>query len=270
MKLIAKFCSDYSNELISLLEKNKIKYTISEFGTYKLVVFYIDELHPDFEIIKQATSGTILYYKKFTKKEFDIANYYTIRSWYQNFDLYLKAPFYNMDLREEIDEDRARHKIFNPRDKVLITKYPKSKKQHYFSSFDFGYNFIFCDTRVRDVVSAVTDEIEFIPTHTVKEKGEIKMWYMNVKNVITQDYHSLPDNTHKYVCPICGDVTYDYGGEFIFKLFKRPPESYRYALKTESIFGIHATHPIHIISKKLYTLLKENDLLYGLVVEPIL
>ena len=265
----------FGKEFFSILETHKIKYQVSYAPSDPEPIYSFDLKCPSSNFDNQYAAVS-LYVKpidiraEYTKADLSKAALIAIRPKRQcvsvlNYEEamlhYCSTPPYNSGCSYIHDQEQV--------DLLQIDRLPKRTKTAFFSE-DTGFEFLFCDKRAYNVLcSSNICGVEFKPVLSKNKKVYPDFYQITSDNKISREIISLGHSERYDYCPICGakKIVLNNTDQLHLNMKQLGEESDFYV--TESIFGEGAAYPLYIISQHCFELLKDNDLIYHLVLTPL-
>lgn len=262
-----------SKEFIHFLETKKAKFDKSNSYIGVAYIFeddeYIEKLYSYYQKVKLSPIIDVIY----TKEEYEKAQWYSIR------------PKFRFEYPQPEDESAYRGVTYNnskfcngcggglvQKDSFRITKAPKWGKRHFLMLNWIGDEIFISSIAKEVLVSNRIAGLRFLDV--INHKKNIvfdDIHQIFVENELEPGLINLTQSVKETLnCSICGNTKYiGSGKEFTFR--KEIFENLNFDIyKTYKSFGAgHLCARIIIISKKLYQIIKDNDLDKGLEFEPI-
>ena len=273
-----RYCTEYSDRLVRLLEEHQVPYTRSDaelrqYG-FDVLVYTLSERHPQFQLLSKRLKGlsqaSVLESVHYSEKERMDAEWLTVR-----------AISAKMELRREEetfacrgyyrDGDMAHHRELTGAPFYVSGPLRHGCRQNFFCSDAASDYHIFCTERAKQILESADAEIcfaEVLRASTGEPVGDL--YYMAFQNPLPAEA-VVPDNCpEQYVCSCCGVRTY-FPPMYPLKVRRSSLDGCRNACRTAEMFsfGGNLAFPIPLISQSLYRALKENALLRGLEIEPV-
>lgn len=153
---------------------------------------------------------------------------------------------------------------------LAIRKEPSTKTSTAFWSEDTGCAELFTDKRIYELVQE--HSLQGVRFDNVMTKNGIyseNIFQMKSSNIITKDFIEMDHGERKVVCHICGKEQFVindiYQLHLDFSKLKVQSDLYM----TERMWGEGIAYPLYIISQRFYQLLKQNKLVGGITVSPV-
>lgn len=265
------FRENYDNDLITLLNDNKIKYAEkkNDFIGMHLVVFSVDDSQLANKIMAFAKNEPIIEVK-YSPKELESSQLIRIHAKRQEIDIINELEAFDFDCKL-VDKNgigRAHHK--KQIKSVKIDKLPKEKKGSVLYSTTLGFGELFADARFFSICEKnnITG-IQFLPVYDKKGTKLNSLWQLTTNNVIFESNIALGYGELITSCPVCNKkkIISPYAYELHLDLNRESINQDFYV--TERLFGEGISEPYFLISQRLYRLLLEEGLLNDLEITPV-
>ena len=154
-------------------------------------------------------------------------------------------------------------------DLFRIRTLPKRTKAAFYTG-DSGFEILFCDDRVYDLVQE--SGLKGVCFKTVLSKtGKVhdRFFQVTSNEVIKREQIVLGRGERFSECPYCGSRQIIEDNRSLLIIRKEAIDNQRDFYMTESIFGEGVAHPLYLLSNRFYKLLKENKLLFSSTVKPV-
>ena len=284
MKKIYYYNLDYEKDLFDLLIKHNIKVKLSEFNLpnskQKWMSFYITFNSKAFiECLNYLPKKPNLIKYEFTKKEMDDSNWFYIRSTCMKLDNYNENTFeYSCFGEKEFYAGEMRSRVYHEFQVEPFAFKPIkwNEKNHFYSSYEGGYNIIFCDDVARKLFEKNNIKgVKFLEVLNAKKNFVLSNSnQIFTDNIIPDDGLVIEGLDEGYVeikkCPICGKITYIPSNAFRLGIKREYLNSEFDIYRTNYLFGMSRGQPWYIISKKIYKMLVEAKMTRNLLIQPII
>lgn len=223
--------------------------------------------------LDQVSVGTH-YSVRFSESEIETADYLHIRSVYAGLDAknkYLELQHDSglcdkflgntVSLQEHVVQIEQPH----------ITKRPIWHANRQFcSNYQSGMSNLFCSDKARSVLEDTHIEgVGYLPVFQTKTKIQVpdlwQLWPLEA-----MDFLSPGDGTKTRFCPVCSArryVTTDERSRLLLVGRLLPPGLD--CFQSPPLVGANTGYPYYVISSKMYRVLKQADILGGLIFEPV-
>lgn len=269
------FCELSRPDLVEWLEKNSIHY--NQFGgdvVPEMVRFSFWSTNKNYEKwllqLEEIHINRPMVTVEYTPAELSEAKLLEIRPRKQNINIINRQQAYRYSCQwiNPAGIKKVGHKeqlnIF------AISKEPSNKTQTAFWLADTGYDEIFTDNRIVDLVNR--NQLTGIEFKNVSlRNGEYSRYIYQIKsnNIIGREYFSLENGVRTIRCPLCEKEQYSLPNTYQFHINHEVLETQSDMYMTERIFGEGIPYPIYFISQRFYQLLISNNLAGNLVLIPV-
>lgn len=268
------FCSDHRVQLVDYLKQNNIKHTISLFNSgISFVTFNLWSTSPNFDNdlqqLRTLASHSPIVYTEYSDSDYNKARLLTLTPKKQCIDILNEDAYHYSCLRttaygEVVAHHEEQINLF------AISREPSMKTRTAFWCEDTGFAELFTDFRVVELVkSNALNGVEF--KNVILRKGSYsdKLFQMTSPNVLSRDCIRLGCGEKKEVCPVCGKEQYYIDNAYQLHLDMSKIKEASDLYVTERMWGQGLAYPLYVISQRFYQVLKQNNLIGGITLSPI-
>lgn len=257
----------YKEDIINKLEGRGINYTVRQIGETKLMEFYLDEEQ------KQALSKEKLYFRFpnwskyfYSKNEMEESEYFMMECNNANIDIWNDPDCFEPKCiyRTFLGERKYKHKYQSKN--FVIEKEPVFKRKFFFVD-TLSLFYMFVDCSVKDmIIHNGFSGIKYRDVFLRNGERSNRIVQIESSNMLSGEVVEYAFNGKEKKCKICGKkVMYtDAINTPLIIRHKLVDDFY----ETDRIFGAWQA-PEYIISKRLYSFLVENKLVYGCEFVPL-
>lgn len=272
------FCIRYQQNLIDLLNSEKIKYKVSGkdefFSNGKpvpvFVTFTIRGYSPIIDCIVKEFRREPQISVVYSSAELNQAQLLCITPKKHSIDVSNDDTAFSYECVWKVADgtERVRHRKQN--EQLAITKEPSVKGQTAFWNSSTGASELFTDRRVYELANAHDlCGFEFLNTTLQNGVQSKNIFQLVTHNVISSDCILFGEEEQELCCPMCGRKQYAIRDVYQLRLKANKLHITDDFYATEPIFGIGITYSLHLISQRFYQILKENRLIGSLQISPV-
>lgn len=272
MKKIGRYLEEYSKDLISWLEDNKVKYEIignCESGFHK--IFFTIDMDSDIVKSEKFTDfkfDTITVKLDFSRKEIEQAEWLVFRSSYQQVEIINREEVFRYSCY--YDNNKKAHHC-EQIGKIKIRTELKWNTKSFMSGDDGSFSEMFTHRGVKE--SAENNHINGVSfINLVDKKGNEldNSFKIEADNILPIEAFNFNNGEKVYECPMCGKRQYCIPLAEQYHIKREYLDDAVDLYTTDYLFGDGMADRLYIMSHKFYSILKNNKYLKGLVVEPII
>ena len=273
-----RYCTEYSEQLVRLLEEHQVPFTRSgeelRQNGFDFLMYTVSERHPQFALLSERFNGlpqvSILESVHYSEQERLQAEWLTVRAITAKVELCREEETFACSGYYQ-QGDKARHRVLTGAPFYVAGSLRHSRHQNFFCSDEATDHHIFCTERARRVLESAEAEINFANVlYDATGDPVADLYYLAFRKTLPAEA-VVPDNCpEEYLCPCCGRRTF-FPPIYPLKVRGEALAGCRNACKTAEIFssGGNFAYPLNLISQALYRFLKENALLRGLEFVPV-
>ena len=275
MRYEYSFYKPYNVRLEEYLQTSGIKYIKHESNivgdSLKFSVWSTDE---NYEIILDELQGLKIFnplvYVTYSASEVNSAKLLVVSPKKQVINIINNEEAYRYSCRwvSSMGVEKVNHK--EQIDNFSIRKEPSTKTSTVFWAEDTGFAELFVDKRVYELVRE--HSLQGITFKNVMNKKGIyseNIFQMKSSNIIARDLIEMGHGERKVVCHICGKEQFFINNIYQLHLDFSKLEIQSDLYMTERMWGEGIGYPLYIISQRFYQLLKQNKLVGGITVSPV-
>lgn len=269
------FCERASEKIISYLDEKNILYKPKNPEWGELIVFSVWSNNKSCEmILKELESMKVdspLRFVTYTEKEISNSKYLVMRPKKQVVDIinYGEAYRYSCEWISSMGLEKVNHA--EQVGTFAIRKEPSSKTSTAFWVEDTGFAEVFTDKRVYELVREYSLQgIKFENVMNKKRVYSENIFQMKSPHIINMDLIEMGHGERKEVCHICGKEQFFIDNIYQLHLDFSKLEVQSDLYMTERMWGQGIAYPIYIISQRFYQLLKQNKLVGGISLSPVI
>ena len=275
MKYEYYFCEFYKKDLEKYLCVKGIKYKKSECNiTGDRLIFSLWSNNSDLERtlneLRNLRVRDPIVFVTYSASEINTANWLVLTPKKQSIDIVNseEAYEYSCEWISSMGVEKVNHK--RQKDSFVVKKEPSMKTSTAFWTEDTGFAELFADYRVCEMVK--DNSLRGIKFENVRNKKGIcseHLFQVKTSNIICNDHIEFGHGERKEVCHICGKEQFFIDDTYQLHLNVSELEMQDDLYVTERIWGEGIAYPLYIISQRFYQLLKQNKLLGGLNLSPV-
>lgn len=268
------YCS-FSNELKESLDTLCIKsetiqlFHDGEISVPAILVFDVFEDTPVWEELLKVTPPTAQAIPQicFSDKEMSEAEWLAVRGTSMKLEI-ADECFYMTEL---INDHQAYHRYRTDQPLKLQKMVKWSSRQFFYCAYELGYENLFCNDAAKSVLNKCGCDVQFEPVFNAKTGTQIpNISFMNIARVVSTSDISWNRGATEIICPICGKMKIDYGGDFQLYIANSALKKAGNLCRTEAIFGGgNFQKPITVVSQELYQTFKRQSMTRNLTFTPI-
>ena len=210
----------------------------------------------------------------FSKKELEQAKWLTMRSTNMKFDSMNEKTirYYCPNNVQQKVKSGFHEEQFLP---FEFSTVKWKNNNHFYSSYTGGYEIIFCDDYAKNILQENNiSGIRFDPVLKFKKGIPLEnVSQLVFENILGEDALILDKEVTPLFCPTCGKKKYSYTRNFRLTIQESCLDEDMDCYATPCIFSLgnsYGISPYLIVSQKIYTVLKEAELIRNLKFEPII
>lgn len=269
------YCCRHRDDLVKLLEDNRIKYRLSGGDITPLVVVFsiripagtvspiITALHCQFH--EQPIVSA-----EYTPTELTSAKWVFMTPKKQKIDIINsdEAYRYSCTRTDFFGNVTAKHQ--EQIGSFVIAKEPAMNTKTAFWAEDTGFAEVFADWRVRELAEASSlSGIEFKDVLLRNGNLSSNLYQMTSTNVLPLEAIACGHGEKALRCPYCGKHGFQIDNAYQLHLHALYLEDNVDIYVTERVFGEGIAHPLYLISQRFYRLLIENQLVGSVTFSPV-
>ncbi len=160
---------------------------------------------------------------------------------------------------------------FRRRNDTIYAKPLRWKKNYYFySSYEFGYNELFCSEAARKLMGDANFPLRYIPVLHEKSGQEIPdMYYLEPVHLLPQEAIDFSNMHVQSSCVKCGQTTWNLQDQDQLCMYRQYLNDSCDIYATPRIWGPMGASPAIIVSHTAYAFLRENHMDRGIRFVPI-
>ena len=274
MKVVEHYCIDFDANLKLLLDREKIKYEYyienCALGWHKLV-FDLKRAPNDMSLYNQIPYEPSCSWYEYSDKELSQAKWLTFRTTTPKLNIVDDSAIaytctYTREVRGELREFGKHQRQVKP---FALRPVKWKPKNHIYSAY-YSDCYVFCDDHVKDLIKGQGfSGIDFGPVYKGKTSDLLEnVSQIFINEVIPNEALILPSNAKHIICPFCKKTSYEWHSKCILGVkeeYLKPEFDF---CRTETVFSGRDC-ALWLVSQKVYSFFKENELLRGLVFEPV-
>lgn len=266
-------CINPNAELLDLLERYRIKYTVSDAFSELSVTFFLYEdenVDEQLRTLANKFAPVPLTYKEYTKEEIANAEFLLFRPVYSKVQLSLDsgAFVYSCEYRNSYGDEYYGH--MEQIASSVILREPVWKRRSFLSEDVGGYGQIYCNRSVVDLIHDYgLKGIQINPVYLRNGEQCTNTFQLTAQKIIPQKALILGRGEVKRQCRVCGRERFFLDSRYCLHLYKNEIDQTVDFLQTESILGEGIENPIFLISQRFYRLLIQAKLASHIIVEPV-
>lgn len=274
-KINHRYCCNYTDDLVELLERNRVKFSISDFPSLSQRLVEFNICHADVANEKlneeiRNTKITCFVTKVFSKKEMDSATWFSL--WCDNMKIEEMPDMPAHEYHCRINEIYAAHR--EQKRPFTLRKSVNWGANRNFVAAMGECTLLFSNMRAKQtLLQHNINGVVFGPVNRFSTGIPFDdMFQIIVTNILPRDALVIEeaDNCRKSVCEICGREQYRIDGSFQLKVKESYLQSNVDAYATEKMFGAGFARREVIVSRKFYEITRNLKLDRTIHFEPIL
>lgn len=269
------YCCRHRDDLVKLLEHNKIKYRLSGGDITPLVVVFSIRIpagmsNPIINTLFSRFHEVPIVSVEYSATELKAAEWIWMRPTKQRIDIINTDEAYHYGCEREHPFGLITAKHQEQIGPFAIAKEPAMNTKTAFWAEDTGFAEVFADWRVRELAEAsALSGIEFKDVLLRNGNPSSNLYQMTSTNVLPLEAIACGHGEKALRCPYCGKPGFQIDNAYQLHLHALYLEDNVDIYVTERVFGEGIAYPLYLISQRFYRLLVENQLAGSVTFSPV-